>query len=222
MNKLHRPIDRRSSVAEHLAFFGLWLRRPLRVGAVVPSGGALARAMAACVDVKAPGAVIELGGGTGSVTRRLLEAGVPARELFVIEREPALARMVAANHPQVHVLEADARMLPQVLREAGVAKVKAVVSSLPLLSMDGHDQRLILGGSFEVMDPGGPFVQFTYGPASPISAEVRADVGIDGKRVRWVLPNVPPAAVWVYRRIESARPAMATDGGRFGNESAAE
>ena len=54
-------------------FFLHWLRRPGKVGAVVPSGPALAAALAAEVDTAAPGAVVELGPGTGRVTRALLD-----------------------------------------------------------------------------------------------------------------------------------------------------
>src|SRR3546814_5378102 len=45
----------------NLEFLGRWLRNPRAVGAVVPSSRSLASAMAAQVDLAAPGAVLELG-----------------------------------------------------------------------------------------------------------------------------------------------------------------
>ena len=51
------------------------------------------------------------------------------------------------------------------------------------------------------VDPLGELLQFTYGPASPVSPGMRELLGIEGKREEWVLTNLPPAAVWRYRRI---------------------
>lgn len=194
----------RDATGDDLDFFRLWLRRPLKVGAVVPSGRALARAMAACIDAGAPGAVVELGGGTGAITRAILAAGVAPADLIVIERESALCEVIAARFPGVRVLHADARDLGALLRRAGVDRVKAVVSGLPLLSMERETCRRILTASFAVLGEDGEFVQFTYGPASPISHETRAALGIVGERAHWVVSNLPPATVWRYRRAEPA------------------
>jgi len=193
-----------AATGDDLDFFRLWLRQPLKVGAVVPSGRALAKAMAACIDAGAPGAVVELGGGTGAVTRAILAAGVVPADLIVVERVAALCRVIAARFPGVRVLYADARDLDALLREAGVAHVKAVVSGLPLLSMEREACRRILAASFAVLGEAGLFVQFTYGPASPISHETRAALGIVGERAHWVVSNLPPATVWRYRRAKPA------------------
>lgn len=185
---------------DKLDFFLAWLRRPHRVGAVVPSGKALGDAMASCIDVEAPGVVVELGGGTGSITRAILEAGVAPRDLIVVERDAALCKIIGARHPGVHVLCADARDLDRLLPAIGVERVKTVVSGLPLLSMDRADCRRVLKAAFAVLPERGEFLQFTYGPASPVSYETRSLLGLVGKRSEWVLNNLPPAAVWRYRR----------------------
>lgn len=185
---------------EELGFFLMWLRRPGRVGAVVPSGRALARAMAAHIDLEAPGAVVELGGGTGSITKAILRAGIPPEDLIVVEREAKLCRIIRARFPGVRVLCADARKLDGLLAEAGITRVKAVVSGLPLLSMERADCRQILRAAFSALEPDGEFLQFTYSPGSPVSHETRGLLGIVGKREEWVLSNLPPAAVWSYRR----------------------
>ena len=52
-------------------FFRQWLRAPLKTASVVPSSPRLGRAMAMAIP---PGAekVVELGAGTGAITRALL------------------------------------------------------------------------------------------------------------------------------------------------------
>ena len=57
--------------AEATVFFGLWLQKPLRIAAANPSGPRFADALARCVALDRPGAVLELGAGTGSITRGL-------------------------------------------------------------------------------------------------------------------------------------------------------
>src|SRR5579871_6735393 len=70
--------------------FAAWIRSPLKVGALLPSSRALARAMAAEIDLSTPGTIIELGAGTGAVTHALLHAGIPADRLVIIERDRKL------------------------------------------------------------------------------------------------------------------------------------
>jgi phosphatidylethanolamine/phosphatidyl-N-methylethanolamine N-methyltransferase len=202
-----RPPGPRPGLPDELAFFSLWLRRPRRLGAVVPSGRALADAMAGQIDVAAPGEVVELGGGTGSVTRAILDAGVAPKDLIVVERETALCRTIAARFPGVRVAHGDARDLRRLLEAVGAARIKTVISSLPLLAMERDDCRRILESAFAVLDKRGDFVQFTYGPASPVSGRTRATLGVIGERTDWVLRNLPPAAVWRYRRAAD-KPAL--------------
>ncbi len=71
-------------------FLAAWVRSPLKIGALLPRSRGLANAMAAEVDVKKPGVIIELGGGTGAVTHALLASGIPPERLVVIERDRKL------------------------------------------------------------------------------------------------------------------------------------
>ncbi len=56
---MNHEMSRRLRDRDELQFFLNWLRRPGRVGAVVPSGPALAAALAAEIDTAAPGEVVE-------------------------------------------------------------------------------------------------------------------------------------------------------------------
>lgn len=197
----------RRRTSDEIEFFIAWLRRPRRVGSVVPSGRALATAMADCIDVAEPGVVVELGGGTGNITRAILDAGVRPSDLVVVEREAALCAVIRTRFPGIRVLRADARRLRALLEAEGIAPVKAVVSSLPLLSMDRREVQPIVAEAFAALAPGGQFLQYTYGPASPIPPEMRARLGIEGARSEWILNNFPPAAVWrFFRRDERPLP----------------
>lgn len=195
----------RRAAASDLRFFLTWVRHPRQLGAILPSGKALSAAVAASIDADAPGAVVELGGGTGNVTKAILDSGVARGGLVVIEREAALCEVISKRFPDVRVLRANACNLETLLRRAGVTQVKTVVSGLPLLSLENEDCRRILDSAFSVLADDGELLQFTYGPASPVSRNIRASLGIEGKVSGWTLWNLPPAAVWRYRRKDSAR-----------------
>lgn len=196
--------ERHNSLRENLSFLGLWLKRPSSVGAMIPSSRKLAAAMAQEIDKTQEGIVVELGGGTGKITRAILDSGVPPQHLLVVEREPSLARLIGKKFPGVQVVCGDACELDKLLERAGAGPVKAVVSGLPLLSLPDHVCWKILSQVFSILSDTGVFVQFTYGPKSSIPQAVAGALAIQGERSCWILDNLPPAAVWRYRRA----PAM--------------
>ena len=202
-----RDADRRRLVLiddsdrEAALFFVRWLKAPHRIGAVAPSSRHLGRAMADQVLGAGPGPIIELGGGTGSVTRALLEAGIAPERLVVVERDEKLYRILQARFPRLRVIRGDARGLRRLLAPLGITEAAAVVSSLPLISIPRMTLNRILAESFALLGEGRPFVQFTYGVVSPIARERK---GLTGRIAARVWANLPPASVWRYERRRDA------------------
>ena len=77
------------------------------------------------------------------------------------------------------------------------SRVAAIVSGLPLLTFPRPLQDEIVRGAFAFLPPGAPFLQFTYGPMSPIPRE---RFKIEGRVAKRIIANLPPASIWVYRR----------------------
>lgn len=185
-----------------LKFFWQWLRSPLRTAAVVPSSVELAAAMIAELP-EGTRRVIELGGGTGAITRELLAAGIRARQLLVLELSEELHAHLHARFPGVGIVLGDARSLPQLAHACGYldeGPADAIVSGLGFLTMPPPLQRDILAAAFECLRPDGVLVQFTYAPVAPVADAVVNDLGLHVKRGDFVLRNVPPATVFVYSR----------------------
>jgi phosphatidylethanolamine/phosphatidyl-N-methylethanolamine N-methyltransferase len=187
---------------DRLRFFAQWLRNPRQVAAIAPSGQEL---VAAILDELPQGTrrVIELGGGTGAITRALLQSGIAPADLLVVELNASLQAELQAAFPQVRVTLGDAAEVPRLARESGYldgGPADAIVSGLGLLAMEREAQARILRAAFECLRPDGAFVQFTYGPVSPVGDELRDELGLMGRHGAFVLRNVPPATVWVYRR----------------------
>lgn len=191
-------------LADHAHFIGAWLRNPLQTGALWPSGQSLARAMARHADLHRPGPVVELGAGTGAITRALLARGLAPRRLVAIEKDPALCRILMLRFPEVTVLRGDVAGLAALLAGAGVARPGTLVSGLPLAGMTRRRRRQVLEHIFACLDPRGALVQFTYSPFAPIPRAACAALGLSGRCVALVPWNLPPAAVWVYTRPAEA------------------
>ena len=183
-------------IDDEFRFFRSWVEKPLAIGAVTPSGKALARTMASYIDPNISGPVVELGPGTGPVTAALVAQGVEPARLVLVEYDPTFCRLLRQRYPSATVLQGDAyglnRLLGGVLREPAAA----VVSGLPLFTKPIKNRLRLLHEAFGLMAPGAPFVQFTYATYSPIprAPDIRAQAS---ERI-WA--NIPPARVWVYRR----------------------
>ena len=183
-------------------FLHQWLRHPRQVGAIAPSGRQLATAMAHTIDPHEPGAVIELGGGTGSITQALLEVGIPADDLVIIESDPHYCRLLALRFKDIRIWHADAADLPTLVKNIGISRIKAVVSSLPLLSMLKDDRLEIIEAVFNVLADTGQLIQFTYGLNDPLPG----CLPVTRERLRWIPWNLPPATIWSYRHYAQSDP----------------
>src|SRR6516165_10849787 len=145
--------------ADGTIFFALWLQKPLRIAAANPSGPHLADALASFVDLRRPGPVLELGAGTGSLTRGLLRAGCPAERLIAMEREPKLAAALRRSFPGIRTIVGNAIALEEHLARLGIDRLCAVVSSLPIKWFSLADQRQIVEPCLARLGPDGRFLQ---------------------------------------------------------------
>lgn len=182
---------------DYALFFGLWLQKPLQIAAVTPSSKRFACVMAEHVDLSRPGPVLELGAGTGSLTRGLLKAGCPADRLITLEREPRLAAMLRRSFPGISTIVGDATALAELLERNAVDRLCAVVSSLPIKWFSVEEQRRVVEPCLARLGPGGRFLQMTNAFASPIATD---SLGIAGKRIAHVWRNLPPSQIWAYHQ----------------------
>jgi phosphatidylethanolamine/phosphatidyl-N-methylethanolamine N-methyltransferase len=180
-------------------FFRRALAHPLQLGTPLPSSQALGRLVARLLPDPKDGLTIEIGAGTGSVTRALLAAGMPADRLLVVEIDPVMTDYLRGTLPDVRVVTGDARHLPELVPAAWHGHVQAVISGIPMTVLSAAWQRDLVDAIFAVMAPDGRFLQYTYAlVGSPIRA---ARLGLAGRRLGVTLGNFPPASVWTYRRL---------------------
>jgi phosphatidylethanolamine/phosphatidyl-N-methylethanolamine N-methyltransferase len=183
---------------EEALFFKTWLRSPKSMGSVKPSSRALARAIGDLVAWKPGQTVVELGGGTGAITRGLIDSGIPRENLLVIELDGPMCEYLRRSLPGVEVAEDDVLRLTEILQERGIDDVGTVVSGLPMLNLSLDFQREVTRQSLDAVGPGGFMLQYSYSPLVPPIRH--KTLGIEAKLERYVLYNLPPAAVWRFTR----------------------
>jgi phosphatidylethanolamine/phosphatidyl-N-methylethanolamine N-methyltransferase len=179
-------------------FFRRWLHSPKEMGSVWPSSQALARSIARACAWKPGETVIELGGGTGSITEGLIESGIPPENIVVFELDSQLAGYLRDHLPGCRIVQGDATRLPELIKRLELGPVGSVVSGLPMLNMPFEFQKAIVLGGLEALVPGGVMLQYTYSPIPPVPTR---KLGVRAELVRYVLRNLPPATVWRYRRV---------------------
>lgn len=177
-------------------FFRIWMQNPAAIGAIVPSGPILARAITRGLG---PGSrVIELGAGTGCVTQAILDRGVATGDLTIVERDPSFCALLQTRFASCRVLEADARSLEQHFKELGT--FDCVVSSLPLLLFAPDERAAVIESAFALLKPDGVLQQFTYGARCPVEKTIRRALGLNAKLFDVVALNLPPAFLYRIER----------------------
>lgn len=168
---------------------------PGAMGAICPSFPALTQQIAAQIPVEGEGLILELGGGTGTVTAALLKKGIAPERLVVIERSEKLARHLARRFPSIRIIQGDAAHLAELLGEE-THKVSAIVSSLPLRSLPEGTVKAIALQLEQVLVPGTLFVQYTYRHQAPSISLTRQWINVYSDII-WT--NLPPARLDVFQ-----------------------
>ena len=198
-NGLRRALA--SKFDEELRFFRGWMDDAKAVGAIIPTSSITARKMASVVDPASGNPVLELGPGTGVITRAILKRGIRPGDLVSIEYSHEFYERLVADFPGVNFIHGSAFDLEQLLERWSGRPFDSIVSAIPMLNFPLSERVALVERLLDLMPPGRPMVQITYGALSPIPAG-RGTYAIE--RFDFIVRNIPPAHLWVYRRRADA------------------
>ncbi|HEX9668429.1 MAG TPA: methyltransferase domain-containing protein [Thermoanaerobaculia bacterium] len=186
----------------HLDFLRGFLLRPKEVASVLPSSPALGARVAESGAAERAAVVVELGPGTGAITRELLRRMPAGSRLIGIERNPHFVRRLreTLRDPRLTVWAGDAEEIARALAAAGEGQADLVVSGIPFAAMDDRTSRRTLEAVRRALPPHGRFVAYQ------LVSDVRrfADPLFGPPDVRTVLRNLPPLKVFTWRRQPAA------------------
>ena len=182
-----------------------FFRNPLATGAVMPSSGALARAMTSEIGVKTARTVVELGPGTGAITGHIIKEMAPDAQFIAIELNRKMFNVFIKNHPDVRVFNENAANLRAILAREGLFEADIIISGLPWASFGASLQRRLLMEITGSLSPRGIFTTFAYlqGLAMPSGRAFKRRLErrfTTVQRTPVIWRNIPPAIVYRCRK----------------------
>jgi phospholipid N-methyltransferase len=148
-------------------FLGKFLRQGTAIASVAPSSRFLSRTTVRNIDWNRANVVIELGAGTGPITRVIAERARPQCRVVVVERDPDFARLLRerfGHRPNLEIVEGSAQELDAILAQRGITAVDNIVSGLPVPSFPKALQNDLFRAVGRVLAPAGSFNQITELP----------------------------------------------------------
>lgn len=153
--------------SDHWLFLAKFLRHGTAIASLAPSSRWLARATVREIDFGRARVLVELGAGTGPITRVLAERAHPECRVVVLERDPHFADLLRERFgglANFSVLRADCRDLVTILADLGLDRVDHIVSGLPVPSFSEAPRRDLFRAVGRVLAPEGTYRQITELP----------------------------------------------------------
>ncbi len=183
---------------ERLQFFQEFLKNPLNVGAISPSSPALVERMLDGVCGDSDHVVLEIGVGTGAITR-VLQTRVLSENCYIgIEINESFVECSRREFPGMKIICGDAGEAGKIHTNSGLGAVKFIVSGLPFASLPGDISKKILAEVDKFMDRGCMFRTFQYVHGYYLPPAVKFRRRMEDKygraaRGKVVMKNLPPA-----------------------------
>jgi phospholipid N-methyltransferase len=148
-------------------FLGKFLRHGTAIASIAPSSRWLSRLTVRNIDWSRANVLVELGGGTGPITRVIAGNARPECRVVVVERDPDFARLLRGRFgqlPNFEIVEGNVRDLGSILADRGIATVDHVISGLPVPSLGKDLQADLFRAVAAVLEPDGSYNQITEIP----------------------------------------------------------
>jgi len=194
------PSSKPPETSAHGPDWWLMVRKLVEQGTTIasfaPSSRFLARMILKGIDYDNAKCIVELGAGTGPITKELISRVKPHTKLIVVERDPDFCKRLRNRFPNTDIVEGDAAQIDVLLRDRGITEVDTIVSGLPLPSFPDQVREDILRSSAIALGEHGIFRQLTVMPWVYRNLYKRyfSDV-----RFKLVPLNLPPAGVYMCR-----------------------
>jgi phosphatidylethanolamine/phosphatidyl-N-methylethanolamine N-methyltransferase len=182
---------------DEIRFIKGMIATPKTVGAIMPTSTRMANRMASIIDTGSGLPVLELGPGTGVITKAILDKGVKPEDLVSVEYSSDFVRHLRGKYPGVNFINGDAFSLAETLQSYRGQKFDSVISGIPLLNFPMHQRVKLIEDLLKLLPDGRPIVQFSYGPVSPIAAKPES---YTIKHFDFIMRNIPPAQIWHYKK----------------------
>ena len=189
---------------ENFQFLQAFLKNPLKVGAIAPSSPELATKMIDGIDADENNVVLELGVGTGAITK-FLQSKIPNNKSYLgIELDRDLVKILNRNYPDLEIDCGNACDAYSIHKKSGLGKIRYIICCLPFVSLPNEVGEKILGEVDKFMQKGCTFRTFQYAhgyymPSAIKLREFMRDRYGKSRRSKLIVKNVPPAYTLTWK-----------------------
>jgi len=189
---------------ENIEFLQAFLKNPLKVGAITPSSPELAQKMVEEIFPNKKNIVLELGVGTGAITKFLQEV-VPDKESYLgIEIDKTLVGSLKKNYANLRFVCGNARDVFALHQKSKLGKVGYIICCLPFVSLPNEVGEEIFAEIDRFMQTGCIFrtFQYAHGFFFPSAIKLREYMETrygKAEKSPLVMKNVPPAYTLTWK-----------------------
>ncbi len=189
---------------ENIEFLQAFIKNPLKVGAITPSSPELAREMMKGIEADENNIILELGVGTGAITK-FIEETVPDEKSYLgVELDGKLVNSLNVRFPNLKILRGNACELDKIHKKSELGKVSYVICCLPFVSMPNEVGQKILSEIEKFMDQGCMLrtFQYAHGFYMPSAIKLREFMRRrygKSQKSSLIVKNVPPAYVLTWQ-----------------------
>lgn len=182
---------------DRVVFLQQFLRHPRQVGSVIPSSRYMERRVVALADIASAKTIVELGTGTGGITRAILNAMAPDAKLVGIEINPRFQELLAGiEDDRLIPHSGSAEHLVEILRQHQLPAPDVVVSGIPFSTMNPELGKRVLSVIADALASGGRFV--AYQVSSQVAKLARPVMGEPRRQLEFL--NIPPMRLYRWDR----------------------
>jgi phospholipid N-methyltransferase len=147
-----------------LLFARNFFRHPRMLGSIVPSSRFLIKQLLEPIDWGQARVIVEYGPGVGSITAEVLRRMRPDAILIAIETNPEFVSFLLSStkDERLHVIEASAESVDEILRQHGHEKASYIISGIPFSTIPAAVRERILRKTCSVLEPGGSFLVYQF------------------------------------------------------------
>jgi phospholipid N-methyltransferase len=141
-----------------------FFRHPRMLGSIVPSSRFLINQLLEPIDWAQARVIVEYGPGVGGITEEILRRMRPDASLIAIETNPEFVRFLRSStqDERLHVVEASAESVVEILRQHGHERASYIISGIPFSTISAPVRERILRSTCSVLEPHGSFLVYQF------------------------------------------------------------
>lgn len=181
-------------IMEHTKFFRNFMSNWKQTGSIAPSSKFLAEKMLKDIDFENARIIIEMGTGTGSITKHILNRMHSKCVLITFETNKDFYDFAKNSLKDNRLMIVNDSVLNLKKHLQGI-KVDYIVSGIPLAHLNSFDKNYLLKEVKNSLNDSGSFIQFQYS----VESYKKLKTLFPSVKINFSLLGIPPAFIYTCK-----------------------